>query len=252
MFRVWFGARPEKFYLSPNIYLYLDDLSGLCLPNSGWSIVIRDDLFHHRSVSYKNFTYLHKEVYWLDMAINFNKSCCWSMVPWMDTIRYLAYILFGSNILNVPCFTPNIPSIEQGASQLHLGKIGRIASKESIVQLIKGKFMPILCLKTCPLKMWFQAVLFKLIETETEKYESLNLHKNHKFTLVCRLHNVVCCQHAAWNAAQNLVIYYVNFIHVGLNILWVQPVVQPPQTIDRRQPPIYTVDHKKEPAYFSL
>jgi len=61
----------------------------------------------------------------------------------------------------------------------------------------------------------------------------------------CRLHNVVCCQHAAWNAAQSLVIYYVHFILGSLNILWVQPVVQPSQNIDRRQPPIYTVGHKK-------
>ena len=47
------------------------------------------------------------------------------------------------------------------------------------------------------------------------KHESINLYKNPKFTFICHLQNVMCCQCRHDNGEQNLLIYYVNSISGG-------------------------------------
>ena len=109
MFRVDFGVR-QGAVLSPYLFaLYLDDLSGICL--SGCVIILyADDILLISPSICRLKQLLHiceQELYWLDMAINFKKSCCLrigprydtvcvnllsltgSMLQWVDTIRYL-------------------------------------------------------------------------------------------------------------------------------------------------------------------
>ena len=89
------------------------------------------------------------------MAINFQKSCCLrigprcdthcmnlrsmtvSMLLWVDKIRYLG--------VHFVCAKYFKRSLDYSKSSFHraansiFGKIGRIASEESVLQLIKGK-----------------------------------------------------------------------------------------------------------------
>ena len=122
-------------------------------------------------VNYRNFyIYLRERTFWLDMAINFKKSCCLrvgprcdahcvnlqsmtgSMLQWVDTVRYL-----GMYLVKAKYFKWSLDyakhSFHRAANSI-FGKIGRISSEESVIQLIKGKCSPILLygLETCPLK----------------------------------------------------------------------------------------------------
>ena len=66
--------------------LYLDDLSRLCL--SGCTIILYADdvLFISPSICrLEKLLHCKKELHWLDMAINFKKSCCMRIGPRCDT-----------------------------------------------------------------------------------------------------------------------------------------------------------------------
>jgi len=94
------------------------------------------------------------------MAINFKKSCCLrigprcdthcmnlrsmtgSILPWIDTIRYLG-IHFVTAKYSKCSLDYTKHSFHRAANSI-FGKIGRIASEESIHQLVKGKCLPIL------------------------------------------------------------------------------------------------------------
>jgi len=75
-----------------------------------------------------------------------------SMLQWVDTVRYLGMYLVKAKYLK--CSLDYAKSSFHWAENSVFGKIGRIASEESVIQLIKGKCLPILLygLETCPLK----------------------------------------------------------------------------------------------------
>jgi len=148
MFRVDFGVRQGVSFLSPYLFaLYLDDLSCLCL--SGYTIILYADdiLFISPSICRleKLLHICEKQLHWLDMAINFKKSCCLrigprcdticmnlrsmtgSMLLWVDKIRYL-----GIHFVRAKYFKCSLNyakrCFHQAANSI-FGKIGRIASK---------------------------------------------------------------------------------------------------------------------------
>jgi len=83
VFQIYFGVR-QGSVLSPVLFaVYLDDLGKLCSPmNSCYIILYADDiLLISPSVTYTERLLYHceQELSWLDMNINFNKSCCLRM-----------------------------------------------------------------------------------------------------------------------------------------------------------------------------
>jgi len=104
------------------------------------------------------------------MAINFKKSCCLrvgprcdahcvnlqsmtgSMLQWVDTVRYLGMYLVKAKYSK--CSLDYAKRFFHRAANSVFGKIGRIPSEESVIQLIKGKCLLILLygIETFPLK----------------------------------------------------------------------------------------------------
>jgi len=75
-----------------------------------------------------------------------------SMLQWVDTVRYLGMYLAKAKYFK--CSLDYAKCSFHRAANSAFGKIGRIASEESVIKLIKGKCLPILLygLDTCPLK----------------------------------------------------------------------------------------------------
>ena len=100
------------------------------------------------------------ELTWLDMSINFSKSCCLRIgpqcdipvagvislsgqsLPWVNEMRYLGVYIVRSR--SMKC---SLDACKRGfyrAANSIFGKIGRTASEEVVLQLISTKCMPIL------------------------------------------------------------------------------------------------------------
>jgi len=60
------------------------------------------------------------------------------MLLWVDKIRYIWGTFCSGQILQI------VPRLCHGAANSIFGKIGRIASEESVLQLIEGKCLPII------------------------------------------------------------------------------------------------------------
>jgi len=109
------------------------------------------------------------ELRWLDMTINFKKSCCLRIrprndvvcakiasvsgcvLPWVSETRYL-----GVYIVNGKSFKCSIDAAKRAfyrSASAIFGKIGRIASEEVTLQLIQSKSVLLLLygLEACPL-----------------------------------------------------------------------------------------------------
>lgn len=110
-----------------------------------------------------------RELDWLDMAINARKSACLRIGPrhnaececittidgrelqWVNSLRYLGVYLVNSN-----AFACNFDSSKRSfyrSFNAIFGKIGRVASEEVVVHLVKAKCLPMLLygLDVCPL-----------------------------------------------------------------------------------------------------
>ena len=138
-----------------NILLYADDIL-LLAP----SISALQQLIH----------VCQKELEWLDMTINVKKSVCLRIgarckaqcnniftldsceLQWANSIRYL-----GVHTLSAGVFTCSLDNAKRSfyrAFNSLFGKIGRVASEDVVVQLLKTKCLPVLyyCVEACPLK----------------------------------------------------------------------------------------------------
>jgi len=110
-----------------------------------------------------------RELYWLDMSINFKKSCCMcigprcdavcanitsstgSVIAWVSEIRYLG--VYFSRFRRFNCSIDHAKRSFCKAANSVFGKIGRIASEEVTLQLVKSKCSPVLLygLEVCEL-----------------------------------------------------------------------------------------------------
>jgi len=127
------------------IILYADDIL-LLAP----SVSELDNLFKMRE----------RELKLLDMAINVRKSSCirighrmdaqcanislstGSAIPWVDEIKYLGICILRSHTFK--CLLANHRRLFYRSANATIGKIGRMASEEVVLQLIKSKCIPTL------------------------------------------------------------------------------------------------------------
>ena len=172
-FRLDFGVR-QGSVLSPFLFaVYLDDLTNICLHHKGCFILLyADDILLISPSVCELELLLHaceRELRWLDMTINFKKSCCLRIgprndvvcakiasvsgcvLPWVPETRYL-----GVYIVNSKSFKCSIDAAKRAfyrSANAIFGKIGRIASEEVTLQLIQSKSVPLLLygLEACPL-----------------------------------------------------------------------------------------------------
>jgi len=171
-----FGVR-QGSVLSPFLFaVYLDDLSNICLHHKGCFILLyaNDILLMTPSVCELELL-LHvceRELRWLDIAMNFKKSCCLRIGPrhhdvvcakissesgcvlsWVSEIKHLGVHTCIVNSSSFKCSLHAAKRAFYRSANAIFGKIGRIASEEVTLQLIQSKSVPLLLygLEACPL-----------------------------------------------------------------------------------------------------
>jgi len=146
--------------LSPLLFaIYLDDIpiARSLVPRS-FIVLYADDILliapsvHELQRLFKN---CERELQWLDMRINEKKSCCLRIgprfkvtcaqittsdgysLPWVDQIRYLGiYLTTGRQ---VRCSVSEAKRSFFRSTNAIFGKIGRLASEEVTLQLVRSK-----------------------------------------------------------------------------------------------------------------
>ena len=149
-----------------------------------------------------------EELAWLDMSLNPKKSLCMRFGPrynvkcsnictangdclsWTNSSRYLGIYLCASNYFK--CSFSNAKKSFYRSVNSIFGKLGRLASEEVILHLVKVKCVPVLLygLDACPinksdkqsLDFVFTRTLIKLFKTSStcvidECYEMFNLKR---------------------------------------------------------------------------
>jgi len=153
---MWLNAsRIESVPGVPKIYL--DDLSEICSPNCGRFIIpYADDilLMIYSVVDLEKLIRLcERELNWLAMTTNVKKSCCRRIGPrcdvpcaniitlaghvllWTKEIKYLGIFIVQSRAFK--CATDDAKCSFYRAANAIFGKVGRLASEEVTLQLIK-------------------------------------------------------------------------------------------------------------------
>jgi exonuclease III len=173
-FKICLGVR-QGSVLSPYLFaVYLDELADR-RSNGRFSYIIlyADDILLVSSSLCELQILLHaceRELKWLDMAINVNKSCCIRIgprfgvkciaistingdtLPWVTELRYLGIYLIHSRVFC--CSHDQAKRAYHRSLNAIFGKVGRIASEEVVLQLVSSKCLPILMYGTeaCGLK----------------------------------------------------------------------------------------------------
>ena len=172
-FAVKFGVR-QGSVLSPFLFaVYLDDIPvNRSLIRSSFVLLYADDiLLIAPSIEelQRVFAACEGELNLLDMCINVKKSCCLRIgprydskgasvttmsgysLPWINEIRYLGtYIINGRQFC---CSLSHAKRSFHRSVNAVFGKVGRLASEEVILQLVRSKCIPVLLygLECCPL-----------------------------------------------------------------------------------------------------
>jgi len=149
------GCYMKCIYIS--ILLYADDIL----------LVAPSVTYLHR---FNSFCTCEQEIAWLDMPLNIKKSACMRVggrfkakcantvtregreLSWVNNIRY-----FGIYIESASFFKCSLDAAKRSfyrSFNVIFGKVGRIASNEVIIELIKTKCFPVLYygLDACPLR----------------------------------------------------------------------------------------------------
>jgi len=160
-FVINFGVR-QGSVLSPYLFaVYINDVDLSCI---GCHVIMyADDIILIASSITELENLLHKcehELQWLDMSINFKKSCCLRIgqrfnvkcasitslngqsLPWVNEMKYL-----GVHVVSSKSFKCSLHeakrSFYRSANEI-FGKIGRFAPEDVTLQLIQSKCMPAL------------------------------------------------------------------------------------------------------------
>ena len=163
-FGIRFGVR-QGSVLSPYLFsVYIDDVGKLCDSRNGQFVLLYADdiLIITLSVSALQdlVTAYEKILLGLDMSLNVGKSCCIRIgsrhdkicnnivtlnglqLSWVNELRYL-----GIFIVSACCFKISLDHAKCSffrAINAVFGKVGRIASEEVVIELLKVKCLPIL------------------------------------------------------------------------------------------------------------
>jgi hypothetical protein len=166
-YQIHIGVR-QGGVMSPILFaIYLDDVVNyVCLHRQGstLSIVLYADDIILLSPSVQALQALlnvcETELLYLDMLLNAKKSCCLRIgerynavcadiltiagdkLPWVDEIRYLGIYIVKFRYFK--CSLDNAKKSFYRAANAIFGKIGRVASEEVILELIKKKCLPVL------------------------------------------------------------------------------------------------------------
>ena len=175
MFAITFGVR-QGSVLSPILFsVCMNDLANIDVGVNRICIILyADDILLIAPSITMLEKLLHKcesELQWLDMSINLKKSCCLRIGPraefacnnitctsgvsltWVNELRYLGVYIVKSRVFK--CSFEFAKRCFYRASNAIFGKIGRIASEEVILHIIKCKCLPVLLygLEVCPMKI---------------------------------------------------------------------------------------------------
>jgi len=111
----------------------------------------------HKTVLEKLLHKCESELQWLDISINLKKSCCLRIGPrveivcsnlsgasltWVNEIHYLGIYIVKSRVFK--CSLEVAKRSFYRAANAIFGKIGRIASEEVTLHIIKSKCLPVL------------------------------------------------------------------------------------------------------------
>jgi len=147
-----------SYHITYLLALYLKDLSGLCLHNSGCCKILYADNILFNSPSIRQLEKLlhacKEELYWLDVAVDFKKSCCLtigarcdthcanspsvtgSMLLRMNTVRYLGVYFARAKYFKCS-FSHGKRSFHRADNSI-FEKIGRYSPRNPFRNLLKA------------------------------------------------------------------------------------------------------------------
>ena len=169
-FTINFGVRQGSVLLPYLFAVYVNDVD--CSSTGRHVILYADDIILIASSISELEKLLHKcenELYWLDMSVNFKKSCCLRVgqrfnvtcaniislngqkLPWVSEMKYLGIHVVSSKLFRCSIHEAK-RSFYRSANEI-FGKIGRFAPENVTLQLIQSKCIPALLygLEACPL-----------------------------------------------------------------------------------------------------
>jgi hypothetical protein len=163
-FKINFGVR-QGSVLSPHLFaIYLDGIvDRLSFKHNFFVVLYADDilLVAPSICELQRLLFVcESELNWLDMLINVKKSCCMRIgprhdnkcdnivttsghaLPWVDEIRYLGIFIVRSR--HFKCSLDHAKRGFYRSMNAILGKVGRVASEEVVLQLVASKCISVL------------------------------------------------------------------------------------------------------------